>query len=68
MRDVEVKAARAEGVSDARHVANQERAGLQQDQQEHLQQLQAQEQQVCCSLNLSNTVVCNRHARPVNLG
>ena len=62
VREVEVKAARAEGVNDARHVASQQRAGLQQDQQERLQQLQAQEQQVCCSLNLSNTVACIRHA------
>ena len=68
MREVEVKAARAEGVNDARHVAGQERAGLQQDQQERLQQLQAQEQQVYCSLNLSNTVVCIRHARPTIWG
>ncbi len=63
-----MKAARTEGVNDARHVASQERASLQQDQQERLQQLQAQEQQVCCSLNLSNTVVCTRHARPIVWG
>ena len=63
-----MKAARAEGVNDARHVASQEQAGLQQDQQERLQQLQAQEQQVYCSLNLSNTVVCIRHARPTTWG
>ncbi|KAL0053187.1 hypothetical protein WJX82_002174 [Trebouxia sp. C0006] len=46
VREVEVKAARAEGVNDARDVASQEQAGLQQDQQERLQQLQAQEQQM----------------------
>lgn len=63
-----MKAARAEGVNDARHVAGQERAGLQQDQQERLQQLQAQEQQVYCSLNLSNTVACIRHPRPTIWG
>lgn len=63
-----MKAARAEGVNDARHVASQERAGLQQDQQERLQQLQAQEQQVCCPLSLSITIVCIRHARSAYLG
>ncbi|KAA6423584.1 MAG: oral-facial-digital syndrome 1 [Trebouxia sp. A1-2] len=46
VRQVEVKAARAEGVNNAHHVASQERASLQQDQQERLQQLQAQEQQM----------------------
>ncbi|KAL0029933.1 hypothetical protein WJX77_008191 [Trebouxia sp. C0004] len=46
VREVEVKAARAEGSNDARLVASQERAALQQDHQERLQQLQAQEQQM----------------------
>ena len=47
VREVEVKAARGEGVNEAHQLADRERARLQQDHQERLQQLQAQEQQVC---------------------
>ena len=47
VREVEVRAARGEGVHEARQLADREHARLQQDHQERLQQLQAQEQQVC---------------------
>ena len=46
VREVEVKAARMEGLEEARQVADQQRLQLQQEQEERLQQLQTQEQQV----------------------
>ena len=46
VREIEVKAARLEGASDARQLVEQERSQLQRLHEEQLQQLKAQEHQV----------------------
>ena len=46
VREVEVRAAKLEGIAEARHVIDKERSELQQQHQVKLSQLQAQEQQV----------------------
>ena len=46
MREVEVRAARLEGIAEAKQVVEHERSQLQQQHQDKLSQLQSQEQQV----------------------
>lgn len=48
VREMEVKAARLEGASDARQLVEQERSQLLRQHEEQLQQLKAQEYQVGC--------------------
>ena len=52
VREVEVRAAKLEGIAEARHVIDKERSELQQQHEVKLSQLKAQEQQVAAIMLL----------------
>ena len=59
VREVEVGAARGEGLLEARQVAERERLQLQDERQERLRQVQDQEQQVCAQTQHVMAWGCN---------
>lgn len=54
VREVEVRAAKLEGIAEARHVIDKERSQLQQQHQVKLSQLKTQEQQVTAVMLLTS--------------